>query len=68
MYNNRAPKYDLPSWLQILELTTFETRMLTADLIQVYKILTKIDHVIRINFLSSLQIGEAINLSCISVA
>ena len=37
--------------LKVLGLTTFETRMLSADLIQVFKILPSIDHVDKDKFL-----------------
>jgi len=36
--------------LQVLGLTTFETRMIRADLIQVFKVLNNIDRVDNISF------------------
>ena len=41
--------------LKVLGLTTFETRMLRADLIQVFKILHNIDHVDKDKFFLLLQ-------------
>jgi len=41
--------------LKVLGLTTFETRMLREDLVQVFKILHNIDHVDKDKFFLHLQ-------------